>query len=78
MNSKLFLPIQRQVKYKFLRVHLNIFVLGQHSVLDRLESQLEKTFKTNFYVTNSQTYLFSHGKYSKDFSFVLISRKSGQ
>ena len=56
MNSKLFLPIQqRQVEYKCLRVHFNIFVLGQHSVLERLESQLEKTFKTNFYVTNLQT-----------------------
>lgn len=58
MNSKLFLPIQRQVKYKFLRVHFNIFVLGQHSVLDKLGSQLEITFKTNFYVTNLRAYLF--------------------
>ena len=49
MNSKLFLPIQqRQVEYKCLRVNFNIFVLGQHSVLDRLdplESKLEKHLK---------------------------------
>ena len=60
MNFKLFLPIQRQVKYKFFRFHFNIFVLGQHSVLDRLESQLEKKL-TNFYLPKQtiDTFVFA-------------------
>ena len=50
MNSKLFLPIQqRQVEYRFLRVHFNIFVLGQHSVLDVSESTFEKNIQNELF-----------------------------